>query len=190
MSHRLVITGAAACFPKPEISSNPVTCDVIPPIAARGIFEAIHWTPAIQWQIERIDVLRPVRMQWVDRGAAGLAFELIDVEYLIHARFELTPLAGSRDNAAQHANMFRTRAKRQRFFRQPYLGRPDLRADVRLIDKGEEIASHHAGTGAVDLGWMPYDRAFTGDHRLRFFRPRMIDGVIDLTAIDPVTLPS
>lgn len=190
MSHRLVIAGAAACFSRPGFSSHLVTCDVIPPIAARSIFEAIHWTPAIRWQVERIDVLSPIRAHWVERSGGQKALELLDVSYLIRARFELTASARPRDNVAQHANIFRTRAKRGQFYRKPYLGRRDLPASIRLIERGEELVSCHSGAGEVDLGWMPYDRDHVGDHRLLFYRPRMVNGAIDLSLIDPAALPS
>lgn len=182
MSHCLIVEGAAACFPRPEITVDQVTYDVITPVAARGLFEAIHWTPSIAWTIERIDILHPIRTGWMSRGG-GRALELIDVCYALHARFELTPMAGPRDNPAQHANMFRTRAKRQQFYRTPYLGRRDLIAGVRLAGS-EEADARGAIPGQVDLGWMMFDRAFDRDHRMLFFRPVMVDGVIDLRAVD------
>lgn len=40
-----------------------VTYDVMTPSAARGILEAVHWKPAIRWEVERIHVLRPIRFQ-------------------------------------------------------------------------------------------------------------------------------
>jgi CRISPR-associated protein Cas5d len=45
-----------------------VSYDVITPSAARGILEAIHWKPAIQWVIDRIHVLEPVRFESIRRN--------------------------------------------------------------------------------------------------------------------------
>lgn len=163
---------------------DQVTYDVITPMAARSIFEAVHWTPSIFWLIESIEVLHPIRLRWNDRGDGGRALELIDVRYAIRARFEFTPSIGPRDNPGQHSKMFRTRAKRQQFYRTPYLGRRDLVADIRLLEEGESLSSYHSGTGETDLGWMLFDRDFSGDHKPLFYRSRMIDGRIDIAGVD------
>ncbi|MCI0733918.1 MAG: type I-C CRISPR-associated protein Cas5c [Methylococcaceae bacterium] len=56
--------GDFACFTRPEMKVERVSYDVITPSAARAIFEAILWKPAIRWQIARIEVLKPIR--WVN----------------------------------------------------------------------------------------------------------------------------
>lgn len=56
----LHVSGAFACFTRPEMKVERVSYDVITPSAARGIFEAILWKPAIRWQITQIDVLNPI----------------------------------------------------------------------------------------------------------------------------------
>ena len=48
---RLRVKGANACFTRPEMKVERVSYDVITPSAARGIFEAILWKPAIVWHI-------------------------------------------------------------------------------------------------------------------------------------------
>ena len=55
------IWGDYACFTKPEKKVERMSYDVITPSAARNIFQAIFWKPAIRWQITRIEVLEPVR---------------------------------------------------------------------------------------------------------------------------------
>ena len=57
----LEVTGDYACFTRPEMKVERVSYDVITPSAARAVFEAIFWKPAIRWQVRRIEVLRPVR---------------------------------------------------------------------------------------------------------------------------------
>lgn len=59
----LEVWGDYACFTRPELKVERVSYDVITPSAARMIFQAVFWKPAIRWQVERIDVLNPVR--WV-----------------------------------------------------------------------------------------------------------------------------
>lgn len=65
---KLHIWGEYACFTRPEMKVERVSYDVITPSAARGILEAIHWKPAIRWQIDRIHVLRPIRFESIRRN--------------------------------------------------------------------------------------------------------------------------
>jgi CRISPR-associated protein Cas5d len=48
-----------------------VSYDVITPSAARAIFEAILWKPAIRWRITGIEVLKPIRWVSVRRNEVG-----------------------------------------------------------------------------------------------------------------------
>jgi CRISPR-associated protein Cas5d len=103
------VTGDFACFTRPEMKVERVSYDVITPSAARAIFEAVHWKPAIRWQIKKIEVLAPIR--WVSvrrnevgkvaspRAGSGILIEddrqqrasllLRDVRYRLSAEFEL-----------------------------------------------------------------------------------------------------
>ena len=60
----LEVKGALACFTRPEMKVERVSYDVITPSAARAIFEAILWKPAIRWQVTRIEVLKSI--QWTN----------------------------------------------------------------------------------------------------------------------------
>ncbi|MEJ2631088.1 MAG: type I-C CRISPR-associated protein Cas5c [Acidihalobacter sp.] len=68
---RLQVWGERACFTRPEMKVERVSYDVITPSAARGILEAIHWKPAIRWQIDRIRVLKPIRFESIRRNEVG-----------------------------------------------------------------------------------------------------------------------
>ena len=59
----LEVWGDYACFTRPEMKVERVSYDVITPSAARAIFEAIFWKPAIQWKITEIEVINPIR--WI-----------------------------------------------------------------------------------------------------------------------------
>ncbi|MBE0508469.1 MAG: type I-C CRISPR-associated protein Cas5 [Marinospirillum sp.] len=61
MGFCLEVSGEFACFTRPEMKVERVSYDVITPSAARAIFEAILWKPAIQWQVTQIDVLSPIK---------------------------------------------------------------------------------------------------------------------------------
>ena len=60
-----------ACFTRPELKVERVSYDVITPSAARAIFEAIFWKPAIRWQITKIEVLKPIKWTSVRRNEVG-----------------------------------------------------------------------------------------------------------------------
>ncbi|MDR2871606.1 MAG: type I-C CRISPR-associated protein Cas5c [Xanthomonadaceae bacterium] len=68
---RLNIKGERACFTRPEMKVERMSYDVITPSAARGILQAIHWKPAIQWIIDKIHVLKPIRFESIRRNEVG-----------------------------------------------------------------------------------------------------------------------
>lgn len=68
---RLHVWGRNALFTRPELKVERTSYDVMPPSAARGILEAIHWKPAIRWVIDRIHVLEPIRFQSIRRNEVG-----------------------------------------------------------------------------------------------------------------------
>ncbi|WP_310599227.1 type I-C CRISPR-associated protein Cas5c [Desulfobulbus sp.] len=106
----LEVAGEFACFTRPEMKVERVSYDVITPSAARAIFDAILWKPAIFWRIHRIEVLRPIRWASIRRNeVAGVASPrsegifiedarqqragllLRDVQYRLYAEFEFIP---------------------------------------------------------------------------------------------------
>lgn len=67
----LEVWGEMACFTRPELKVERVSYDVITPSAARAIFEAIFWKPAIHWQVTKIEVLNPIKWTAVRRNEVG-----------------------------------------------------------------------------------------------------------------------
>jgi CRISPR-associated protein Cas5d len=190
---RLRVWGENACFTRPEMKVERVSYDVMTPSAARGILEAIHWKPAIRWHISAIDVLKPIRWESVRRNEVGSVMSprtdglfvddpkvrqqraglfLRDVEYFIHAYFELTGKAGAEDSVIKHIEMFRRRAAKGQCFQRPYLGCREFAAHFVLIDEkqtpepGEKLPELGFGKSR-DLGYMLYDifHDNSGDHR-------------------------
>ncbi|MGB4069969.1 MAG: type I-C CRISPR-associated protein Cas5c [Nitrospira sp.] len=118
-SYCLEVSGDFACFTRPEMKVERVSYDVMTPSAARAVFEAIVWKPAIRWRVTKIEVLKPIK--WISlrrnevgavassrnvqtamsagSGDLGLYVEaerqqraglfLRDVAYRIHATFDL-----------------------------------------------------------------------------------------------------
>lgn len=104
----LEVWGPMACFTRPELKVERVSYDVITPSAARAIFEAIFWKPAIHWQITKIEVLNPIKWTTIRRNEVGAVasknpvfFEdkrqqkntllLQDVRYRLWAKLEFIP---------------------------------------------------------------------------------------------------
>ncbi len=106
----LEVWGPYACFTRPEMKVERVSYDVITPSAARAIFDAILWKPAISWRIRRIEVLNEIKWFSVRRNevasvastrSKGIFIEddrqqragliLRDVRYRIHADFAFIP---------------------------------------------------------------------------------------------------
>ena len=67
----LEVWGDWACFTRPELKVERVSYDVITPSAARAIFEAIFWKPAIHWQVTKIEMLNPIKWTTIRRNEVG-----------------------------------------------------------------------------------------------------------------------
>lgn len=68
----LEVSGDYACFTRPEMKVERVSYDVITPSAARAVFDAILWKPAIYWQVKKIELLAPIRWFSVRRNELGV----------------------------------------------------------------------------------------------------------------------
>jgi len=123
---------------------------------------------------------------------------LQDVAYVIEARFELIDHG---DPVEKHFNIFKRRAEKGQYFHHPYLGCREFPCDFSWID-GPIPESEL--TGEQDLGYLLHDMQFaptegkqydalcghTGERRNitpHFFRANMIDGVIDVPPLEPIT---
>ena len=211
MGFCIEVSGDFACFTRPEMKVERVSYDVITPSAARAIFEAILWKPAIEWHIHKIEVLKPVRWVNIRRNEVGAVLPvgnigkamkggalpalyieearqqraglfLRDVTYRLHGSFSLTEKAGASDNAAKFVDMFKRRAKKGQCFNQPYLGCREFSCKFRLVEDIEKE------TPAIDenriLGWMLYDMDYqrSTDPMPLFFNAVMENGVIKIPA--------
>src|SRR5262245_16294314 len=70
-SYCLEVSGDLACFTRPEMKVERVSYDVMTPSAARAVFEAIVWKPAIRWRVTKIEVLKPIKWISVRRNEVG-----------------------------------------------------------------------------------------------------------------------
>lgn len=206
-SYCLKVWGDYACFTRPEMKVERVSYDVITPSAARAIYEAILWKPAIRWRVTKIEVLNPIR--WISvrrnevgavastrniesamksgRGDLGLYIEderqqraglfLRDIAYRIYAHFELVPNAGENNAPGKFLDMFERRASNGQCFNQPYFGCREFSAHFALIDGGAQ--QPEPIPESRDLGWTLYDQDYSGSEpRPRFFRAKLEGGVM------------
>ncbi|WP_028114979.1 type I-C CRISPR-associated protein Cas5c [Ferrimonas kyonanensis] len=210
MGFCIEVRGEFACFTRPELKVERVSYDIITPSAARSLFEAILWKPAIRWRIRKIEVLRPIRWFNLRRnelgnvvpvnsvnaarkngsGALGCYIEeerqqrasllLRDVAYRIHADFELTDKAGPADSAAKFAQMFRRRATKGQCINQPYLGTREFACAFSLVEEG--TLTEAAIDDSRDLGWMLFDMDFSDpvNPQPLFYRATMHQGVVQV----------
>lgn len=167
----LEVWGDMACFTRPELKVERVSYDVITPSAARAVFEAIFWKPAIHWQVTKIEVLNPIKWTSVRRNEVGAvagksviyiedkrqqknSLMLKDVRYRIWAKMEYIPVAkrkaqgdlfshepGADENPRKYYEMFERRAGKGQCFNQPYLGTRECAASFRLVDVATETLS-------------------------------------------------
>lgn len=158
----LEVTGDYACFTRPEMKVERVSYDLITPSAARAVFDAILWKPAIRWRIRKVEVLKPVRWISVRRNELGAVASsrnalttmneghgrmalyiederqqraslfLRDVAYRLYADMELVT-DEARSNPGKYAAMFTRRAESGQCVNQPYLGCREFAASFRLI---------------------------------------------------------
>ena len=206
----LAVSGEFACFTRPEMKVERVSYDVITPSAARALFEAILWKPAIRWHVRRIEVLKPIRwinlrrnevgavistrnvQQAMTAGEGDLALYvederqqsaglfLRDVAYRVHADLELR----NDEPPQKYQEMFERRAAKGQWVNQPYLGCREFAADVRLA--GDAAVLPPTIPYSRDLGWMLHDLDFTqaSNPQPRFFHAQMSNGVIEVPSFD------
>lgn len=201
----LEVWGDMACFTRPELKVERVSYDVITPSAARSIFDAIFWKPAIRWEVTKIEVINPIRWISVRRNEVGAiarsgssifiqekrqqrnSLLLKDVRYRIYAKLVFIPKSkrinesregGEDENPAKYYAMFERRAIKGQCFNQPYLGTREFSASFKLITDGMEKVPSIADTR--DLGIMLYDMDFSNSDDIIpvFFRAKIDNGVL------------
>ena len=187
----LEVWGPMACFTRPELKVERVSYDVITPSAARAIFEAIFWKPAIHWQVTKIEVLNPIKWASVRRNEVGAVASrnpiyiedkrqqknsllLKDVRYRLWAKLEFIPQRKrvkqanlfdeehNDENPAKYNAMFERRASKGQCFNQPYLGTRECSASFRLVNPETDELDAPINESR-DFGIMLYDMDFEQD---------------------------
>ena len=109
---------------------------------------------------------------------------LKDVSYGVEAHFELTNEKDEDQTPEKCYSILLRRLRKGQHFSQPCLGCREFPAKVTLTDKMPQSPI----TGDIDLGYMLYDLKYKKDKdgnsldsaEPRFYRPHMVNGVIDV----------
>lgn len=207
----ITVWGDFALFSRPESKVERMTYPVPTPSAARGILASIYSKPAeFYWQVQRIEVLKPIRYVTFKRNelkskmpriptanptASCLIIEdertqrqsvvLHDVRYRITA--EIVPRPEFHAPAAQLYNPVRGgRARRGQMFVQPVMGTREFPACFEWGPAEKNLSAED-----MDLGLMLYD-VFNlkewkvgkqADPSVSLFRAVMKQGVIEVPAL-------
>lgn len=210
---RLRVFGDYACFTRPEMKAERVSYDVPTPSALRGILESLHWKPAIQWRIDAVHVMKPIRFESIRRNELGnktpvssvtgamkkgsalqtfieddrqqrAGLILKDVEYCVEAHFVLTDKAGSDDSPGKHLDIFNRRLRKGQVWQRPCLGCREFPAHLGYLEAIPPSPLSSCADGDRDLGWMLYDIDYTQDCSPMFFRASLHKGVMSVPPPD------
>jgi len=176
----LRVKGRRACFSRPELKVEAVSYDVMTPTAARAIVGCIYWKPQIEWVVDGILVLNPIRTAVIKQNliddkisAKAVArgsqkpFDvtsmrdqrnstiLIDVDYIIKAHFDIV---SGEDNTGKHLDMFMRRAEKGQCFRHPYFGCRDFSVDSFELIQSMPLSQFK---GIKPLGYMLHSIDYT-----------------------------
>lgn len=177
------VSGAYACFTRPEFKVERVSYPVITPSAARGVLEAVFWRPEMRYQVRRIGVLKLgsqmvlLRNELSERqGSKPVVIEaqrqqrssliLTGVSYLIEAAVILRPHAI--DPLPKYLDQIERRVRRGQCHHTPYLGTRECVADFAPVN-GERPPDF-----TLEIGTMLFDQAFVESRtrkELAFRRP-------------------
>ena len=196
---KIMVKGDYAAFNRPEMKVERVSYDVPTPGALEGLIKSVYWKPAIRYVIDKIIVFNDATIYTKDMINQRGSMILKDVCYGVEFHFELTGIQSDHDDESEekHYNILLRRLRNGQQFRQPVLGCREF--PVKSIELVEEFPLENVSDtlkGDTDLGFMLYHmkfedgghpkdndwekRNFSDKADALFYRPHMIDGVIDV----------
>lgn len=175
---QLKVYGEYALFSRPEFKAEPHSYPVPPPTAMLGLLKSIFWKPEIEFQINRIVVLKPIRFTSMLRNmiqviqsssqSDGCVIEevrtqrnhvfLKDVAYLLDFDIKLLPHAQS--PLGKYTSIMHKRIVRGQYFKHPCLGCREFPAYFSLPDGSEMIDPEIIGMGRHKIGALPLKMNF------------------------------
>jgi CRISPR-associated protein Cas5d len=197
MENRVEFTvhGKYALFTDPLTKIGGEKCSYQIPTyqALKGILESVYWKPTIVWYIDKVRIMKPIRTQ--TRSAKPINYGgghflsiytyLVDVEYQIQAHFEWNL---NREDLAKDRNENKHYFVAKRMIDRG--GRRDIFLGARECQGYVEPCRFGEGEGFYDnYGELAFDLMFHGfdypdesgksELYARFWRPKMINGVIE-----------
>lgn len=176
--------------------------------AIKGITESVYWKPSIVFRVQEVCVMNPIRME--SQNIRPISYEqqqntlsiytyLADVSYLVRAHFIPNPYRTEPDliedgqNEHKHHHIAKRMIERGGR-RDIFLGTRECAGYVVPCDFDEEKKkSYYAGRGEIDFGVMFHGFDYpdeTGRDMLgvRFWRPKMVNGIITFCPPEECTL--
>jgi len=193
---KVKLEGDYALFSRPELKVERVTYDMLTPSATRGILEAIMWKPAIRYVVDKIHVLKPIRVTNIRRNEVSVkasaslvhsamkgsnkslfictadniqqraSLVLRDVSYVVEAHFEMTQKAEATDTPEKFYNMMLRRLRSGQCFFQPYFGCREFPVRFSLIENQDVFETAYPAEER-DLGLMLYDMDYSNPESIK-----------------------
>lgn len=178
---KVKVWGDLALFTRPEYKSEPHTYPVMTFTAAVGLLESIFWKPEIQYSINSISVLKPIKYLSVRRNmikskqsyrnvgnlktieddrTQRTQILLKDVAYHIDFSFDLVDTTLNPD---KYFAIIADRIREGKCFKQPYFGCREYIAYFGL--PGDKEYPSVTLRGVKDLGIMPKELHFIPDKK-------------------------
>lgn len=198
------VTGRYALFTDPLTKIGGEKCSYQIPTyeALKGIISSVYWKPTIVWIIDKVRVMKPIRTETRNvrpinyGGGNTLAIYtyLADVEYQVQAHFEWN---------LHREDMAKDRNENKHFFVARRMiergGRRDVFLGTRECQGYVEPCGFGEGAGFYDsYGELGFDLMFHGfdypdevgksEFYSRFWRPRMINGVVTFIRPEECTI--
>lgn len=198
--------GPRACFSMPELKTERYSYDIPTPSALRGMISAIYWHPSIEWKINKIYILNPIRSERIKRNEIGKTIPLInnaetafssviianqhiqqraarilrDVHYVVSASFIMTDKAYPEDNPDKISAIVNRRLEHGSCFTQPYFGCREFSSAFRKWPEKEPIKTISDNR---DFGLMLYDLDYSNpsDIRPMYYHAIMKNGIVDVS---------
>lgn len=198
------VYGKYALFTDPLTKIGGEKCSYQIPTyeALKGILSSVYWKPTIVWFIDKVRVMRPIKTQ--TRSAKPIAYGggnslaiytyLSDVEYQVQAHFEWN---------LNRQDLEKDRNENKHFFiarrmldlggrRDTFLGARECQSYVEPCKVGDEAGFYDTyGELSFDLMFHGFDYPDeSGKYQLRsrFWRPKMVNGVVDFIRPEQCTI--
>lgn len=203
-----IVSGKYALFTDPLTKIGGEKCSYQIPTyqAVKGILESVYWKPTLIWVIDKMRIMKSIRTQ--TRSAKPLNYGgiypsahtsgkkeepfnslaiytyLVDVEYQVQAHFEWNENRPDMENDRnENKHFFIARRMIDRGGRRDiFLGTRECQGYVEPCCFGENNGFYD-NYGQLDFGLMFHgfdypDETGINELRARFWRPKMVDGII------------